>query len=128
MPAVARTVIDGSQIVWSSRLVQVDDSAKLTVILGTLVSVESVARLQRIQAATSDQHNVARDNKIGLHIEFGRRHLTDVRMCSCKLNAGATHFNMHQKLLNIGTCAYVHLQHNNRQNTIWAVIFLDMLP
>ena len=75
MPAVAVTVIDRLKAVWSSRLVQVDDPTKLTDIVVTLVSGESVARLQRVQRATSDpgiQCNVAGDHEDVLHIEYGK--------------------------------------------------------
>ena len=44
---------------------RVDDSAKLTDILHILVSVESVARSQRVQIAISDprlQHDMAEDD------------------------------------------------------------------
>ena len=37
MPAIAVTVIDGSDVIWSGRLVQVDDLEKLKDVLRKLV-------------------------------------------------------------------------------------------
>ena len=54
MPAVAVTVLDGSDVIWSGRLVRVDESDKLKDILRKLVPEEDVQRLEKVQSAVSD--------------------------------------------------------------------------
>ena len=78
MPAVAVTVLDGSDVIWSGRLVRVDESDKLKDILRKLVPEEDVQRLEKVQSAVSDssaRYDADGDDEVGVHLEFGRRYV-----------------------------------------------------
>ena len=75
MPTVAVTVLDGSDVIWSGRLVRVDESDKLKDIL---VPEEDVQRLEKVQSAVSDssaRYDADGDDEVGVHLEFGRRYV-----------------------------------------------------
>ena len=77
MPTVAVTVLDGSDVIWSGRLVRVDESDKLKDIL---VPEEDVQRLEKVQSAVSDssaRYDADGDDEVGVHVhlEFGRRYV-----------------------------------------------------
>ena len=78
MPAVAVTVLDGSDVIWSGRLVRVDESDKLKDILRKIVPEEDVQRLEKVQSAVSDssaRYDADGDDEVGVHLEFGRRYV-----------------------------------------------------
>ena len=80
MPAVVMTILDGSDVIWSGRLVRLDDieSDKLKDVLGKLDPEENIQRLKKVQLAVSDSstlYNADSDDEAGVHLEFGRHYV-----------------------------------------------------
>ena len=76
MPAVCASVLDGTKISVSSRALRIDESNAQRDVLNLVVADPDRERLASVHTATSEdgkRHDVAIDDDIGLHLEFGRR-------------------------------------------------------
>ena len=58
MPAVAVTVLDRSDVIWSGRLVRLDESNQLKNVLRKLVPEENIQRLEKVQLAVGFQRPI----------------------------------------------------------------------
>ena len=77
MLAVAVTILEGSDMIWSGRLVRLDESDKSKDVLGKLVPEENIQRFE-VQLAVSDssaQYDTDSDDEASVHLEFGRHYV-----------------------------------------------------
>ena len=77
LPLVLVTVLDGGRSIVNSRILRVEEPSLLKDILCMVTSDDDERWLMSVQTASDSGtcHDAVPDDDVGLHLEFGRRHV-----------------------------------------------------